>query len=318
MSLQFKPATKEQSKLRLALVGPSGSGKTWTALLLAKELGQKVAVIDTEHGSASKYADDFSFDVLQLTSYSPERYSEAIKAAASAGYDVLVIDSMSHAWQGKDGALELVDRASSRAGENSFTAWRHVTPLHNQLVEDILASPLHIIGTMRTKTEWIVEKDERGRSVPRKIGLAPIQRQGIEFEFDITGDLDVDHTLVISKTRCAALDGAVIRKPGKDMAETLKLWLTSGAPVEYANEAQVDRIAELVAAAADNDTAKAEALVAKVKAEYGVDAIGRLRASQADEAISRLHDVIEKQLARQVDQAANALQTELGANEVAA
>ena len=127
MTLAFQKATKRQAKLRMALIGPSGSGKTFTALTLATALGKRVGVIDTEHGSASKYADRFAFDCLNLTSFSPGTYVEAIAAAAAAGFDVLIIDSLSHAWSGKDGALEQVDKkaAASRSG-NSFTAWRDV------------------------------------------------------------------------------------------------------------------------------------------------------------------------------------------------
>src|SRR5690625_2494356 len=111
----FKPATKTQSKLRMALIGPSGSGKTSTAPSLAQHLGERIAVIDTERGSASKYSDIFSFDVLELESFSPDRYLEGISAAAQAGYDVLIIDSLSHAWMGRDGVLEFVDKAAARS-----------------------------------------------------------------------------------------------------------------------------------------------------------------------------------------------------------
>src|SRR3990172_8628166 len=108
--LQFAPATKEKSKARIALIGPSGSGKTYTALSLAAGLGSAIGLIDTENGSASKYADDFKFSTLSLTEFSPATYVEAIKAAEQAGFDVLIIDSLSHAWMGRGGALEMVER----------------------------------------------------------------------------------------------------------------------------------------------------------------------------------------------------------------
>ncbi len=228
----FRKATKQQAKLRMALIGPSGSGKTYTALKIATQLGDRVAVIDTERGSASKYADKFEFDVLELDSFHPQRYIEGIQAAEAEGYDVLIIDSLSHAWAGKDGALELVDKAAKRMqSSNTFAAWRDVTPLHNALVDAMLQSRLHLIVTMRAKTEYIVEKDERtGKSVPRKVGLAPVQRDGVEYEFDVVADMDLDNTLIVSKSRCEALNGAVIAKPGKEVADTLKAWLTDGAP----------------------------------------------------------------------------------------
>lgn len=235
MALQFKKAEKKQSYLRMALIGPAGSGKTYSALavgsVLAQANGKPLAVIDTEHGSASKYADLWPFDVLELESFDPRRYVEAIQAAQEAGYGVLVIDSLSHAWMGKDGALELVDRAAARTqSKNSFGAWRDVTPLHNQLVEAILSSRMHIIATMRAKTEYLVEQDERGKQSIRKAGLAPVQRDGLEYEFDVTGDLTQENNLIISKTRCPALAGAVIQRPGAQLANTLLDWLGQGAP----------------------------------------------------------------------------------------
>ncbi len=225
----FKRATKKESKLRLGLIGPAGSGKTYTALTVAKHFGGRVALIDSEHGSASKYADIFNFDVLELKSFSPTDYVNAIKAAEQAGYTTLIIDSLSHAWTGKNGALELVDRATARMKSgNSFAAWREVTPLHNQMVEAIMGAGLHVVATLRSKTEYIVEENSRGRKVPRKIGMAPIQREGLEYEFDLVGDLDWENRLVITKTRCPELAGAVISKPGKDFAQILKRWLGEG------------------------------------------------------------------------------------------
>lgn len=223
----FTKATKARAKLRLGLIGPSGSGKTFTALLIAQELGGRVAVLDTEHGSASKYAGKFEFDTLEPDMFSPTVYTEAIRAAEAAGYDVLVIDSLSHAWSGKGGALEMVDNAAKRTGNNSFTAWRDVTPLHNELIDAIVGARLHVIATMRSKVEYIIE-DQGGKKVPRKVGLAPVQREGMEYEFDVVGDLDDQHTFVVSKTRCEALDKAVIREPGHELAETLRAWLSDG------------------------------------------------------------------------------------------
>lgn len=231
MAIQFRKATKEQLKLRMALIGPAGSGKTYSALNIAQHLGKRIAVIDTEHGSASKYAGLFAFDVVELDSFHPQNYIAGIQAAEQAGYDVLIIDSLSHAWMGKDGALELVDRAAKRSPSgNSFAAWRDVTPLHNQLVEAMLACRLHLIVTMRSKMEYVIETNEKGRQVPKKVGLAPIQREGLDFEFDIVGDMDLENNLIVGKTRCPACAGAVVGKPGKEIADILLAWLTDGAP----------------------------------------------------------------------------------------
>jgi hypothetical protein len=234
--LVFKRATKKESKLRLGLIGPAGSGKTYTALRVAKHFGGRIAVIDSEHGSASKYADVFDFDVLELKSFSPTDYVNAIKAAEQAGYDILIIDSLTHAWSGKNGALELVDKAAARMKSgNSFAAWREVTPLHNQMVDAIMASKLHVIATLRAKTEYVMEEDSRGKRVPRKIGMAPIQREGLEYEFDIVGDMDYENRLIVTKTRCPGLAGAVINKPGKEFADTLKKWLGSDEATDYSS-----------------------------------------------------------------------------------
>jgi len=230
-SMQFTRATKQAARLRMAIDGPAGAGKTYTALAIASALATPVALVDTEHGSASKYADLFDFATLQLESFHPERFMEAIDAAESAGFGVLILDSLSHAWTGKDGTLELVDRAARRSqSQNSFAAWKDVTPIQNALVERILSSRLHIIATLRVKTEYVIQTNDRGRQEPRKIGLAPIQRDQIEYEFDVYGRLDQDNTLVVTKSRCPALAGGVFQKPGAEVANVLKGWLQGSAP----------------------------------------------------------------------------------------
>lgn len=251
MSLVFKPATKTQAKLRLALIGLAGSGKTYSALAIGTALvpGGKVALIDTERGSASLYADKFTFDTLDLESHAPGEYVDAIEAAEAAGYDVIVIDSLSHAWAGKDGALEQVDKIAKREGKtNNFTAWRDVTPQHNKLVDAIVSCRAHVVVTMRSKMEYALEKDEKtGKSSVRKIGLAPIQREGLDYEMTLVGDMDLTHTLIVSKSRClgAVEVGEVIPKPGAKLAEKLRAWLGSGAvpvakPVPMSSPATIE------------------------------------------------------------------------------
>jgi hypothetical protein len=237
MSGLFRKASKEQARLRMALVGPSGGGKTFSALAIAQGLGGRVALIDTEHGSASKYADLFDFDTLGLAVFHPGNYIEAIKAAEKEGYRVLVIDSLSHAWAGQGGVLEQVDAAAKRSqSKNSFTAWRDVTPLHNALVDAILQSGCHVIATMRAKTEYVLEPDERGKLVPVKKGLAPIQRDGMDYEFDVVADMTLQHDLMVGKTRWNAIDQKVIRNPGREFGEALAGWLSDGkAKVAEAN-----------------------------------------------------------------------------------
>ncbi len=273
----FKPAVQTQGKARVALVGPAGSGKTYTMLAVATALGKRVAVIDTEHGSASKYAGQFPFDSLELTEFSPKTYTDAIKAAGAAGYDVLGIDSLSHAWMGTGGALELVDIATARdRNHNSYTAWREVTPLQNALIEAILQSPCHIIATMRAKTEYVMEKDERtGKTAPRKIGMAPIQRDNVDYEFDVVGELDNENTLVITKSRCPTLSGTVIKKPGKALAADLLAWLSDGAVAPAKQPAQPK--------GTDAETKQAAATVAKA-----VDAIRTASPELLDAAVTQV------------------------------
>ena len=227
--MQFAPATKKKSRLRLAILGPSGSGKTYSALAIGKHLAatlkSPLAVIDTERGSASKYAGDVAdFSVLELTSFSPGNYIKAIRLAQANGFKVIIVDSLSHAWFGADGILDQKDKK----GDTSFGAWRTLTPQHNDLVEAILAFDGHIICTMRSKMEYVQEKDAKGKTTVRKVGLAPVQREGMEYEFDVIGEMDVDNCMHVTKTRCSALADASIRKPGADVATILLDWLDQG------------------------------------------------------------------------------------------
>jgi hypothetical protein len=230
--LEFRRAVKRDAKVRLAITGPSGSGKTYTLLKLATELGGPIAVVDTERGSAEKYADLFEFDTLPLESFSPDLVPRLIEAAVKQGYRSLVIDSLSHFWSGTDGELDQVEKVKRRLRDNGFAAWREITPKHNRMIDAMLGAPLHILVSLRVKTEWVLETDERsGKTKPRKIGLAPVMRDGIEYEFDICGDIDQENTLVITKSRCPKLAGGVFPKPGKELADVLKEWL-GVAPAE--------------------------------------------------------------------------------------
>jgi energy-coupling factor transporter ATP-binding protein EcfA2 len=225
----FRKAVKLDAKLRMAIIGPSGSGKTYTLLKIATGLGGRIAFADTERGSAEKYADLFDFDVLPLDRFDPRLVPELIKTAAGNGYRSLILDSLSHFYTGQDGELEQVDRVKMRLRDNGFAAWREITPLHNKMIDAMISAPIHILVSMRVKTEWVVEKDDRtGKSTPRKVGLQPVMRDGIEYEFDVCGDMDQENTLVITKSRCPRLSGGVFQKPGGDVAEVLKAWLVSG------------------------------------------------------------------------------------------
>ena len=227
----FQKATKKQSKLRLTIDGPAGSGKTYTALRFAHQIadGAKIAYIDTERGSASKYVGEnpdgipWDFDVLELIQFSPEKYTEAIVAAGKMGYSVLIVDSLSHAWEGTGGALDI----KQKAGE-SWSAWRHVTPIHNRMVDTILQSPCHVITTMRSRIEYVQETDSKGKVSIKKVGLSPIQRPGMEYEFDIVCDIDYSHVMVVSKSRCSAVADMTVEKPGPGFIGPVIEWLKSG------------------------------------------------------------------------------------------
>ena len=232
----FEPATKDQAKARIALAGPSGSGKTWTALTIATRFGGPIAVVDTERGSASKYAGDFAFDRLNLTTYDPRDLPKALAVAAQRAYAVVIVDSLSRFWSGTGGMLEQVDNAGKRGyGGNSFGGGKEARPMENAMIEALLGYPGHVIVTMRTKTAYEIVEDDRGRKVPTKIGLKPEQRDGIEYEFDIVGDMDHENTLTVSKTRCSKLSGSVIRRPDGAVAEVILDWLTDGKPALDAN-----------------------------------------------------------------------------------
>lgn len=275
----FKKATKTEANLRLALCGPSGSGKTFTSLNLAKHLGDKVALIDTEHGSASKYADRFNFDVCELTDFHPGNYIEAVREAGKTGYDVIVIDSLSHAWFW---ALNETGRA-----KNSFTAWGDIRPLERALIDAMLGSPADIVVTMRTKTEWVmVDSPKSGKPMPERVGTAPIQASGIEYEFDVAGQLDLNHMLNITKSRCPALMNTTHANPGENLANILIDWLEDGEPMPESAESKANRIKK----AREQIGIDQESVRTLIKTEFGGKTSPRqLTGEECDRLISLIH-----------------------------
>lgn len=244
----FRKAERKKAKLRLGILGPSGSGKTYSAILITKGLGGKVALIDTEHGSGELYSHLMDYDVATLTPpFSPDKYVQLIHGAEQAGYNTLIIDSLSHAWSGDGGVLDMHDKATA-ATRNSFTAWREVTPQHNAFVDAILQSPLHIIATMRTKTAYEVTQDN-GKTKVVKVGLAPIQRDGMEYEFTAVFDLSIDgHIATASKDRTTLFDGRHF-KPSVETGIELLEWLEAGidgdAAAREAVKTMIDRISKV-------------------------------------------------------------------------
>jgi hypothetical protein len=228
----IRKAERKKSKLRLALVGATGSGKTYSALQLAFGLGSKVGLIDTEHGSGDLYADLGDYDVITLEPpYTVAKYRDAIRAFEEAGHDTIIVDSLSHAWSGEGGLLDKQGQLeASGKYRNSFATWREITPEHNKLVEQMLGSPAHVIATMRTKTEYVVEKDDRGKNSVRRLGLSPVQRDGVEYEFTVVMDMSENHTACASKDRTSLFDGWCDRISAAT-GRTLRQWLDSGTEV---------------------------------------------------------------------------------------
>ena len=229
--ISFKKAVKYAAKGRVALVGPAGSGKSYTMLTLARALAGphgRIAAIDTEHGSLSKYADRFDFDVIELDSFSPGSFVDALHAAEDAGYDVFCCDSLSHFWVGKDGALEFVDMASKR-NRDQMGGWKEFRPHERLMVDEMVSSPCHVLCTMRTKTEYQEQLGDNGKKKRVKIGLAPVQRDGLEYEFDLVGYMDEENTFVVDKTRCPEYSQKAYSKPSLKEFAPFVNWLAGAA-----------------------------------------------------------------------------------------
>lgn len=240
MSMQFTKATRKKARLRLAITGPSGSGKTEGALKVATGLGGKIAAIDTEHDSASLYSDRFDFDSMSLPPpYTPERFIEAIGIAEKAGYNCLIIDSLSHVWNGSGGCLEINDTlAAAKYKGNTWSAWNETTPRYRKLVDRILSSPMHIIATMRSKTETV---QGEGKKII-KLGMKAEQRDGLEYEFTTVLDLEHEsHMALASKDRTRLFHEP--RQLNEDVGQMLLAWLENGETVVDRNTSMLAEIA---------------------------------------------------------------------------
>jgi hypothetical protein len=232
--MSFKRATRRNAKLRLALAGTAGSGKTYGALLIAREFGTKIAVMDSERGSASLYSDLVPFDVCELEEKNVQEYLEKIAEAAAAGYEVLVIDSFSHSWVA---TLEAVDKMGGWV-----KAGKVMSPLGSKLIDAILSYPGHVIVTLRSKVEHAIEKDASGKTTVRKVGLGTVAREGVDYEFSVMLEVTKEGGLNVSKSRCSAIaDGVFTRDDLPKIAKTLKHWLSEGAPVSP-RDAMAERI----------------------------------------------------------------------------
>lgn len=254
--MEFKPAIRRQRFLRAAFFGPSGSGKTLTSLIMMRGIvgpQGRIAVIDTERGSANMYADLVQFDTVWLTEYAATDYIACIKQAEAAKYDGLIIDSASHAWEGEGGLLSVVENViKGQKKEDSFRAWgdERVRHAEHSFWNTILDFPGHVIVTMRAKTSYEVSKNENGKTVIQKLGLAPVQRQSAEYEFDLICRFTAENEMWIEKARDpeCKLEGRCITKPGADFADEISAWLKKGDTPIDDYRTRINKTCEEVAA----------------------------------------------------------------------
>ena len=232
MKIEFTPAVRRKTRARIALCGPSGSGKTYTALSFAHVFAPgSIALIDTEKESADGYEglNGWRWVSFKPATYEPAVLVDALAAAAAAGIGCVVIDSLSHFWMGSGGMLEQVDNAAKRSRSgNSFAGWKEMRPDERKMLDALTGYPGHLIVTMRTKTEWVIQENDRGKKEPRRIGTKPEQREGIEYEFSVVADMDLDNVLTVSKTRVPTLRRAVVTEPGAEFAHSILDWLNDG------------------------------------------------------------------------------------------
>lgn len=236
--LQLKKATRKKVKLRLNLSAPSGAGKTYGALLLAKGLvgsWDKIAVIDTENGSASLYEHLGDFNVIDLAPpFSPERYIQAIDACVSEGMEVIIIDSSSHEWSGPGGCLEINEKlAQAKYRGNTWSAWNETTPRHDAFVQKVLHCDAHIITCTRSKMETIMGEDKK----IKKVGMKDIQRDGWEYELTVSLSIDRDtHMTIASKDRTELFEGKEPFKITEQTGLMIKDWCDKGIVPEKPKE----------------------------------------------------------------------------------
>lgn len=221
--MKFEKAKRSKCKIKVSIAGASGSGKTYSALCVAKGMVSnlnKVAVIDTENGSSHLYSHLGDFSVLTLGApYSPEAYIMAINEAIKNGYECIIIDSLSHEWQGPGGIIDIHGQMEG----NSFTNWNKVTPRHNALIQKIVNAPVHVIATLRSKTEYIMQQ-KNGKSIPEKMGLKAVQRDDCEYEFTVAFELNKYHVAAVSKDRTGLFQHEPELKLSEDLGKRIIDW----------------------------------------------------------------------------------------------
>lgn len=225
----IRKAERKKAKLRIGLSGAPGAGKTYSSLLLAKGIGTKIGLIDTESGRGDLYSNDFDYDIISLEKpYTVDRYIQAITMLEQGGYDVIIIDSLSHAWVGDGGVLSVADKMQTN--NNKFTGWKHATPQQNALIDKIISCKAHLIMTLRSQIEWALQPNEKGKMVPHKIGLKPVQRDGIEYEFTVHMEmqaLNEENVAFVSKDATRLYYHETI-KPTALIGKALLDWVNEG------------------------------------------------------------------------------------------
>ncbi len=234
--MEFRKATRKKAKIRLGLSAVSGGGKTYSAILIAKGITgdlSKVAIIDTENGSADLYENLGDYNVLPITApFTPEKYIDAIKLCESKGMEVIIIDSITHEWDGKGGCLEIAETiAQASASKNSYTAWGKVTPRHQSFIDAMLQSKAHIITTVRRKQDYEMSKDNNGKTKVEKAGLKEVTREGWEYELTVNLQLDTAHQAVASKDRTGLFMGKPEFIPSEETGKLILDWCESGLDV---------------------------------------------------------------------------------------
>ena len=240
MNLQLKKAEKKKVKIKIGLQGSAGSGKTYSALKMALGMTDnditKIAVIDTENGSASLYSDIFGeFLTLELAPpFTPERCIEAINICEKADVKVIIFDSISHEWIGEGGIINL---AESMAG-NSFTNWGKLTPRHNRFINRILSCQKHMICTMRSKQDYILVENEKGKMAPEKVGMKSVTRDGVDYEFTLNFDIDIKNFATATKDRTSLFKNKPEAKIDESTGKTIIEWCEHGKDLPEPTEEQ--------------------------------------------------------------------------------
>lgn len=282
---RFTKAERKKAKLRLALTGVSGCGKTYSALRIATGMGGNIAVIDTEHDSSSLYASEFEFSSINLDAHSPENYIKAIDDAEKEGFDIVIIDSLSHVWTFCKNEVDIVAAKSFK--NNSWAAWSKVTPRYDALIQRMIQSSIHVIVTMRAKTET-AQIEENGRKKVIKLGMKTEMRDGIEYEF--TTVIDIDHSTngaAVSKDRTHVFKGKENLPLDETIGQELMAWLMGGIDEPLVDDSQLNTLNNMMASITHKGASK------KVKDTY--PDFSKIKARDYEDVADRLHGLIEWQ-----------------------